>query len=151
MTRHFNDLRRVHDARGPLDLFVFGLVAALAALVIVGVAAFVWPWPARAHDIWISKHAYKNPAGEWCCGAEDCGVVDPGAVHAAAGGYSVRGGVTYGSGVTGNPDDGETRRDEDLNETIPYSQALPSPDGAYWRCRRPDGSPRCFFAPPPGS
>ena len=34
---------------------------------------------------------------------------------------------------------------------LPYSQSLPSPDGAYWRCKRPDGTPRCFFAPPPGS
>ena len=38
-----------------------------------------------------------------------------------------------------------------FNEVVPYSRALPSPDGAYWRCKRPDGSPRCFFAPPPGS
>ena len=37
---------------------------------------------AIAHDIWISRGTYKNPAGEWCCGAEDCGVVDKSAVHA---------------------------------------------------------------------
>lgn len=106
--------------------------------------------PASAHDIWISKGSYKNPAGEWCCGAEDCGVVSPGAVHAVKGGYSVRGTVTYGVGVTGNEKDGPTHQ-EPVNEIVPYSQALPSPDGAYWRCKRPDGTPRCFFAPPPGS
>lgn len=105
---------------------------------------------AFAHDIWINRGSYKNPAGEWCCGAEDCGVVDKGAVHAKSGGYSVVGAVTYGEAITGNPADGPTVR-QDVNETIPYSQALPSPDGAYWRCKRPDGSPRCFFAPPPGS
>jgi hypothetical protein len=105
---------------------------------------------ALAHDIWINRGSYRSPAGEWCCGAEDCGVVSPSAVHAVAGGYSVRGDVTYGVGVTGNVADGPTHS-EKVNETVPYSQSLPSPDGAYWRCKRPDGSPRCFFAPPPGS
>lgn len=103
-----------------------------------------------AHDIWISHGSYRSPAGEWCCGAEDCGVVSPGAVKAGTGGYSVRGNVTYGVGVTGNAADGPTHT-ENVNEIVPYSQSLPSPDGAYWRCKRPDGSPRCFFAPPPGS
>ena len=93
---------------------------------------------------------YKNPAGEWCCGADDCGVVSPDAVKAGSGGYSLRGPVTYGMGVTGNEADGPTRQ-ENVNEVVPYSQSLPSPDGAYWRCKRPDGTPRCFFAPPPGS
>ena len=105
---------------------------------------------AFAHDIWINHGAYKNPAGEWCCGAEDCGVVNPKAVHALTGGYSVVGAVTYGEAVTGNAADGPTVQQQ-VDETIPYSQALPSPDGAYWRCKRPDGSPRCFFAPRPGS
>lgn len=105
---------------------------------------------AFAHDMWINRGAYKNPAGEWCCGAEDCGVVNPNAVHASSAGYSLRGAVTYGVGVTGNTADGPTRTDS-VNETIPYSQALPSPDGSYWRCKRSDGSPRCFFAPKPGS
>jgi hypothetical protein len=103
-----------------------------------------------AHDIWISNGFYKNPAGEWCCGAEDCGVVSPSAVNAIKGGYSLRGPVTYGVGVTGNAADGPTRQ-ENVNETVPYNQSLPSPDGAYWRCKRPDGSPRCFFAPKPAS
>ena len=110
----------------------------------------IYNFAALAHDVWISRGTYKNPAGEWCCGAEDCGVVAPGAVKAGIGGYSLRGSVTYGMGVTGNESDGPTRQ-ENVNETVPYSQSLPSPDGAYWRCKRPDGSPRCFFAPPPGS
>jgi hypothetical protein len=105
---------------------------------------------ALAHDIWISRGSYKNPAGEWCCGAIDCGVVAPNAVHTGTGGYSVVGAVTYGEGITGNPADGPTVNQQ-VDETIPYSQTLPSPDGAYWRCKRPDGSPRCFFAPRPGS
>ena len=36
-------------------------------------------------------------------------------------------------------------------ELVPFGEAQPSPDGAYWRCQRPDGSRRCFFAPPPNS
>ena len=105
---------------------------------------------ALAHDVWISRGSYRNPAGEWCCGAEDCGVVPPAAVKAGTGGYSLRGSVTYGEAVTGNAADGPTHQ-EPVNEVVPYSQSLPSPDGAYWRCKRPDGTPRCFFAPPPGS
>ena len=116
-----------------------------------------------AHDVWISRGTFKSPAGEWCCGAEDCGVVSSKDVKAGTGGYSLRGPVTYGVGVTGwqrhymkgqtvtgNEADGPTRQ-ENLNEIVPYSMSLPSPDGAYWRCKRPDGSPRCFFAPPSGS
>jgi hypothetical protein len=35
-------------------------------------------------------------------------------------------------------------------ELVPFKETQPSPDGAYWRCKRPDGTRRCFFAPPPG-
>ena len=45
---------------------------------------------ALAHDTWINRGSYKNPAGEWCCGAEDCGVVSRDAVKAGTGGYSLR-------------------------------------------------------------
>jgi hypothetical protein len=125
------------------------MLRTLARLLPV-LALSVTSFSAIAHDTWINHAAYRNPAGEWCCGAEDCGVVAPGAVKASAGGYSVRGPVTYGEAVTGNAADGPTHQ-ENVNETVPYSQSLPSPDGAYWRCKRPDGTPRCFFAPPPGS
>ena len=37
------------------------------------------------------------------------------------------------------------------NEKIPFTEAQPSPDGAFWRCKRPDGTRRCFFAPPPAT
>jgi hypothetical protein len=33
-------------------------------------------------------------------------------------------------------------------EVVMQQEAMPSPDGQFWRCRRPDGSRRCFFAPP---
>jgi hypothetical protein len=64
------------------------------------------------------------------------------------GGYSLRGDVVYGADATGNVADGPTHREE-VNEVVPYSQSLPSPDGSYWRCKRPDGTNRCFFAPKP--
>jgi hypothetical protein len=119
------------------------LVRSVVVLSLIGFAA-------HAHDAWFNRGGYENAAGEWCCGAKDCGVVAPNAVKAGSGGYSVRGAVTYGMGVTGNEADGPTRQ-EIVDEVVPYSQSLPSPDGAYWRCKRPDGSPRCFFAPPSGS
>ena len=113
-------------------------------------AASLYCSSAFAHDAPISRGGYKNLAGEWCCGASDCGVVSADNVKTGTGGYSVRGPVTYGVGATGNDADGPTHQ-ENLNEVVPYNAALPSPDGAYWRCKRPDGSPRCFFAPPSGS
>jgi hypothetical protein len=79
-----------------------------------------------AHDSWISRNALKNAAGEWCCGEGDCFVIPSESVRMSGVGYEL-----YGK------------------EAVPYSEAQPSPDGAFWRCKRPDGSRRCFFAPPP--
>src|ERR1700674_1033635 len=81
-----------------------------------------------AHDSWISRGLLRNGAGEWCCGEGDCFVVPSDQVSMGATGYHLSG-----------------------NEMVPFTEAQPSPDGAFWRCRRPDGSRRCFFAPPPGS
>jgi hypothetical protein len=81
---------------------------------------------AAAHDSWINRGGFRNTAGEWCCGEGDCFVVPSEQVSIRASGYTLFG-----------------------RETVPYSEAQPSPDGAYWRCKRPDGSRRCFFAPPP--
>lgn len=84
--------------------------------------------PAPAHDSWISRGGLKNAAGEWCCGEGDCFSLTPSEVQASPVGYKLING-----------------------EIIPYSEAQPSPDGVYWRCKRPDGSRRCFFAPPSNS
>jgi hypothetical protein len=97
--------------------------------------------PAPAHDSWISRGGLRNAAGEWCCGVGDCAVMDPKAVGFTSAGYSISG---YGT-IEG------TQVREFYNELVPESEAQPSPDGAYWRCKRPDGSRRCFFAPPPRS
>lgn len=83
---------------------------------------------ASAHDSWISRGGLRNGAGEWCCGEGDCFIVAPENIRANNNGY-----ILFG------------------HEMIPYSEAQPSPDGAYWRCKRPDGTRRCFFAPPPNT
>jgi hypothetical protein len=43
---------------------------ALMAMVLVGLFSSIVA--ADAHDSWISRDGYRNPAGEWCCGATDC-------------------------------------------------------------------------------
>jgi hypothetical protein len=91
-------------------------------------AGLVGATPALAHDSWISAGGFRNPAGEWCCGLGDCSVVPPENVKMSAAGYQMIDG-----------------------EIVPFKEAQPSPDGAYWRCKRPDGTRRCFFAPPPGT
>jgi hypothetical protein len=94
---------------------------------------------ASAHDSWISRGALRNGAGEWCCGEGDCFVVPTEQVSARANGYHI---------VVKQRVDG---RQYVAAEIVPYSETQPSPDGAYWRCQRPDGSRRCFFAPPPNT
>jgi len=86
---------------------------------------------ALAHDSWINRGGFKNTAGEWCCGEGDCFVVPADNVTATAVGYRLEGG-----------------------EVVPYAETLPSQpdtDGAihFVRCKRPDGTRRCFFAPQP--
>ena len=72
--------------------------------------------------------SYRNGAGEWCCGAGDCFVIPSDQVTMTGDGYMILG-----------------------VERVPFMEAQPSPDGAFWRCKRPDGSRRCFFAPPPST
>ena len=77
---------------------------------------------------WIMRGQHRNQAGEWCCGEGDCFVIPPEQVKMRGDGY-----VIFGV------------------EKIPFTEAQPSPDGAFWRCKRPDGTRRCFFAPPPAT
>ena len=74
---------------------------------------------------WIERGGYKNAAGELCCGERDCVELADADVTVTARGYSVR----------------------SVRETVPYNEALPSPDGHYWRCQW-GGVRKCFFAPP---
>jgi hypothetical protein len=109
-------------------------LAALAAL------ATLLPASAHGPADWIMRGQHKNAAGEWCCGEGDCFVVtEVATVTLPAPGYRLPGIAR---------EDGRERPDD---EFIPQSEAQPSPDGQFWRCRWPDGSRRCFFAPPPNS
>ena len=85
---------------------------------------------ALAHDSWISQRALRGKgqaAGEWCCGEGDCEIIAPEEVRSDRDGNYLLWGI----------------------EQVPAAEVQPSPDGAYWRCHRPDGTRRCFFAPPP--
>ena len=74
---------------------------------------------------WIQRGGYKNAAGELCCGERDCFELTSSDVSVTAAGYFVH----------------------STKETVPFSEALPSPDGNYWRCQW-GGTRKCFFAPP---
>jgi hypothetical protein len=98
-------------------------------MVLTGATLLALCSVALAHDLWISRGGYRNLAGEWCCGEGDCSVVPGEAVSISAGGYVL----------------------QEIGEVVPFNEAQPSPDGAFWRCRRSDGTRRCFFAPPPAT
>jgi hypothetical protein len=94
----------------------------LSAVVVV---ATVLSGAVLAHDHWINSGAYRSPLDQSrCCGDNDCFVVIETDVRVDGGAYIL---------ATG--------------ERIPAKEALVSEDGQYWRCKRPDGSRRCFFAP----
>lgn len=84
---------------------------------------------------WIQRGGYKNSAGELCCGERDCFELADADVKVTATGYRV---TLHG------PDNTVT------HETVPFSEATPSPDGKYWRCQW-GGQRKCFFAPPPAT
>lgn len=93
--------------------------------------------PALAHGPaeWIQREGLKNAAGELCCGERDCFELDSTDVKIVPGGYL----------VTLHGPEGAISK-----ETIPQSEAQPSPTGTYWRCQW-GGQRKCFFAPVPGS
>lgn len=91
-----------------------------------------------AHDSWISRGGHRNAAGEWCCGDGDCFVVPKERIMMTGEGYVIIQGPLAGVGPQ-------------QYEAVPFSEAQPSPDGEFWRCKRPDGTRRCFFAPPPAT
>jgi hypothetical protein len=94
---------------------------------------------AFAHDSWISRGGHKNAAGEWCCGEGDCFAIPATSVEYGLGDLASKDGpAVWGYKLYGI-------------EFVPESEAQPSPDGQFWRCKRPDGSRRCFFAPPPNT
>ncbi len=95
------------------------LLAASAAMATLSLAS------AHGPAEWINRGAYKNAAGELCCGERDCVELTDADVSVTAAGYLVK----------------------SIKETVPFGDALPSPDGHYWRCQW-GGMRKCFFAPP---
>jgi hypothetical protein len=74
---------------------------------------------------WIQRGAFKNTLGELCCGERDCFELTANDVKVTPAGYFVI----------------------SIKETVPFSEATPSPTGTYWRCQW-GGQRKCFFAPP---
>ena len=104
------------------------IIGALIAFV-----SFIILTPALAHGLaeWIQRGGVRNGGGQLCCGERDCIEIPGEQVKAIQGGYRVI-------------------LDENKAEIVPYPEAQPSPDGAYWRCAWPRPEDRkCFFAPPP--
>jgi hypothetical protein len=100
-----------------------------AIALFIAAAVFGWASGAWGHEHWISAKKFRNPlTGELCCGDNDCFMIPKEQVRLTKQGYELSTG-----------------------ELVPYSEALPSEDGEYWRCKRYNGSRRCFFAPPLGS
>jgi hypothetical protein len=102
------------------------LKTALSAAIVVLLFSTL---PASSHDFWINHGNYTSPKGEHCCGDHDCFLVPASEMRATAAGWLI----------------------ETLGEVVPYSEAQMSKDGEFWRCKRYDGSRRCFFAPEPTS
>jgi len=96
----------------------------LTALMLVSLSL------AYGHDAaeWIQRGGYKNAVGELCCGERDCAELASADVKVTPAGYLI----------------------VSVNETIPFSEATPSPTGTYWRCYW-GGKRKCFFAPPPNT
>jgi hypothetical protein len=96
------------------------------ALAFVLVAATLSLASAHGPADWIQRGGYRNAAGELCCGERDCFEISGEDVTITGAGYFVH----------------------SIRETVPFGEALPSPDGHYWRCQW-GGMRKCFFAPPP--
>jgi hypothetical protein len=110
-----------------------------ACLAIVVMTAMMWWSAAFGHDSWINRGNFHNALGEPCCGEHDCFVLPSRQVSERRDGYHIW--------IVQIIDGKEQMR----AEIVPYAEAQFSRDGQFWRCRRPDGSRRCFFRPPNSS
>ena len=112
-----------------------GIVFLLAVMLFLHFALSA----ASGHDHWINARKFKNLSGEWCCGENDCKVLDPSHV------------VQQGGDIVLLRSDPQIPGLLRTWEIVPESEIMPSPDGTFTRCHRADGSRRCFFAPKPSS
>jgi hypothetical protein len=105
-------------------------IAGPLALAGIGVILFAFHQEASGHDFWINHSGYKNlQDGTHCCGEGDCFEFPAEDVGAQPGGWFIK----------------------SLGELVPYSDTQASEDGKFWRCKKSDGTRRCFFAPAPSS
>jgi len=115
----------------------------MRALAVTG-AALLFCTAALAHDHWINQGRYTSPIdGMQCCGENDCFVIPPEQIrHITQGesGYVWRRQMADAVGEVVS-----------VSEFIPDHEVQASKDGQFWRCRKPDGSRRCFFAPFPST
>jgi len=104
----------------------------MRVLPLLGAAALLVATGALAHDRWgtpnwIATEHFTSPIdGSHCCGINDCAELPIDDVEEKTTGYYIK----------------------HLNELVPFREVQISRDGQYWRCKKPDGSRRCFFAPP---
>jgi hypothetical protein len=97
----------------------------VAASVLLSMCALAF-----GHDTaqWIQDGKYRNALGDLCCGERDCAELADADIRITAGGYLIK----------------------SLDETVPFHESTPSPNGKYWRCYW-GGKRKCFFAPPPAT
>jgi hypothetical protein len=107
-------------------------IEAMRIIPALGLAVVLTASSAFAHDRWgnpnwIANGHFTSPIdGSHCCGINDCAELASDDVRETDGGYYIN----------------------KLNEVVPFREVQVSKDGQYWRCKKPDGSRRCFFAPP---
>jgi len=81
------------------------------------------------HDFWSDGGKVPEWTKRWCCGAADVHRLKLGSVHIMQDGYHVDG----------------------LATVLPFSKAMPSPDGQYWAFFKDEELPyahvACFYAP----
>ena len=99
------------------------------ARYLLSLVAFLIVPVASAHDFWSNGEPVPAWTKRWCCGASDVHRLEPGAVHILQDGYHLDG----------------------LSTVMPFSKAMPSPDGQYWAFFKvedgPDAHVACFYAP----
>ena len=106
----------------------YALVAKSGSGAVLAVALTITASAAQAHDTWVNG----EPVPAWvkadCCSQAHAHFIPSSAVHVRADGYRIDG----------------------YHWTIPFKQALPSPDGSTWLFYTTfmdgtQGAPLCFF------
>jgi hypothetical protein len=118
--------------------------------ILVLALVVMWATAAQAHDAlnrsnWIGEGKYRSRQGQFCCGANDCAMLDSDAVTFSSKGYVIKGWGTYYYKPQLPWEHYNVVR-ENFIDTIPFSEVLPSEDDHYWICEHL-GVRKCFFGP----